>query len=43
MRVSSGHIFFFGGGAERLLPNFKGAESHEVPPWLALSEKILNI
>ena len=37
-------FFFFlgGGGAERLLPNFKGAESHEAPPWLAPSEKMFE-
>ena len=37
--------FFFGGGggAESLLPNFRGAEFHKAPPWLAPSEKILNI
>ncbi len=34
---------FCGEGAESLLPNFKVVESHEAPPCLAPSDKILNI
>ncbi len=39
----TGHTLFFGGGAGSLLPNCNGGESHKAPPWLAPSEKILNI
>ncbi len=36
-------FFLGGGGADSILPNFKGRESHEAPPWLAPSKKILKI